>query len=124
MAKKLSTEALVKLKLRKDIKLILVNEFGLDPVWGIESVRRWMRQNKPNSPLTTKASLRILTKELNMPEGKILIDHENTDKIRERGSDCIMSGLVLQTDCCTQGEKHSHCACGDTKRESETTVLY
>lgn len=72
----LATEAIQKLKTRTDVKKILVEEFGLEPVSGLRTVNRWIKQNKPNNPLTCKASLLILSRWLLMSE-KTLINESN-----------------------------------------------
>ena len=43
----------------------IMEDFNLE---SIETVRRWLRENKPNGPLTSKAALNIISKGLSVPE--------------------------------------------------------
>lgn len=69
---------------RLDIKILLRDEFGLDQEWGIRCVNRWIKRNRPNGQLTSKASLEILKKWLNVPE-RDLLQEANDDPTFEKG---------------------------------------
>lgn len=42
----------------------------------IDTIRRWLRENKENGPLTTKGALGVISKGLKVPE-KYLIETES-----------------------------------------------
>ncbi|MFH1118217.1 MAG: hypothetical protein V1775_00230 [Bacteroidota bacterium] len=77
--------------------LKLAKEFNLN---NIETVRRWMRVNKNNGPLTAKSSLIIISIALNMPE-ELLTEEVTNEIISKRISDpCLAeSGYDGKADC-------------------------
>lgn len=93
MAKKLTPEVIERLKLRKDIKMKICQEFGMDQEAGLQSVRRWIRMNETNGKMTCKSVLRILSRELKLTENQILEDvgHE-TIKIRKGNPNPVEAG--------------------------------
>jgi hypothetical protein len=64
-----------------DLFLQLTSEFNKS---SLETIRRWMRANELNGPLTTKAALSIISISLNVPEHELLesIENENFNKGR------------------------------------------
>jgi len=59
----------------------LANEFQLS---NIPTVRRWIRENKINGPLTSKASLSLISKALNVPELNLLEEVKNETNSKRR----------------------------------------
>ena len=90
----LTSETISKLRERTDIKRKIVEEFGLEPEHGLRTVNRWLKQNKPNNPLTCKAALLIISKWLCMSEKSLINEKESNQKgsddpqSHERGSTC------------------------------------
>lgn len=66
-----------------DLFQTLAKELGRG---NIETVRRWMRANKPNGPLTTKAALCLISESLDMPFD-LLTEENNHGTINQRVSD-------------------------------------
>jgi len=64
----LKSEVVDQVQSRRDIKILIAEEYGLSPTMGVRTVNRWLRQNRGNSPLTTKAALRIIAKHLFISE--------------------------------------------------------
>jgi len=79
MAKRLKPETLKSMRGQTPLFLQLVEDFGLE---SLETVRRWMRANKPNGPLTSEAALRIVSKALDLPAELLTEEIELEDRRR------------------------------------------
>lgn len=80
MAIQLKETTLKNLKGQTDIYVSLAEEFGLND---IASIRRWLRLNKPNGPLTTKAALTIIAEGTGIPAD--LLTEESNNENYSRG---------------------------------------
>jgi hypothetical protein len=65
MANRLKKETILGMRGQTLLLLNITKEFKLQ---NIETIRRWLRTNKPNGPLTSKAALAIISQALNVPE--------------------------------------------------------
>ena len=74
MARKLSAEAISKVSKRKDIKELICDEFGLDHDFGIRSVNRWLKENKPNNHLTCDSIVGLIAKHTLLTRRQVLED--------------------------------------------------
>lgn len=74
MAKKIKQIHISNLRYRTDIKKRLMIDFRIN---NIESIRRWIRANRPNGPLTSKSSLKILAIGLSVSEKELLEEFDN-----------------------------------------------
>jgi hypothetical protein len=82
MAKRLRIETIRGMRGQTQLFVKITEEFELQ---NIETIRRWLRENKPNGPLTAKAALVLISTALNVPEIKLLEDIEyeaNTERNR------------------------------------------
>ena len=52
----------------------------------LETVRRWMRQNKGNGPLTSISSLRLISEAINVPESKLMEESKNETDCKRMSS--------------------------------------
>jgi len=79
MAKRLKIETIRSMRGQTQLFVQIAQENGLQ---NIETVRRWLRMNKPNGPLTCKSTLGIISIALNVPETSLLedFDHETYNK--------------------------------------------
>lgn len=79
MAIRLKPAVILSLKGQTAVLVELAEEYGLN---NIESIRRWMRKNKSNGPLTTKAALKIISRRLMIPEADLTEEtkHETDSK--------------------------------------------
>jgi len=73
MAKRLRIETIRGMRGQTQLFVQITDEFGLA---NIETIRRWLRENKPNGPLTAKAALGLISTALYVPEVKLLEDFE------------------------------------------------
>jgi hypothetical protein len=69
MGIKLTSAAIRSMRGQTDLFHEITDEFGLN---NIETIRRWMRVNKVNGPLTSKSALSIISRKLNVPEENLL----------------------------------------------------
>jgi len=59
----------------------------------VETIRRWMRQNKVNGPLTSIANLKIISDAINVSEAKLVEEVNNeTNSKRVPDPDTALSG--------------------------------
>jgi hypothetical protein len=79
MAKRLKIETIRSMRGQTQLFIKLAQENDLQ---NIETVRRWIRVNKPNGPLTSKSALSIISVALNVPETRLLenFDYETNVK--------------------------------------------
>jgi len=90
MAIRLTEQTILNMRGQTALFVKITDEFGLN---SLETIRRWMRANKPNGPLTSKTSLNIISKALNVPEHLLLetISHELNPK-RSISAESALSG--------------------------------
>ena len=74
MAIRLKLQTLKNMRGNTSLFLKLADEFNLS---NIPTVRRWMRENKPNGPLTSKAALTIISDAINVSEAKLVEEVNN-----------------------------------------------
>jgi len=74
MAIRLNQKAVMNVKGNTKVLVNIAEEFGLN---NISTVRRWLRDNKVNGPLTTKAALKIISLSTGVPEGLLTEDPKN-----------------------------------------------
>ncbi len=80
MAKRLTAQTILNMRGNTSLFIDLANEYELS---NIPTIRRWLRENKKNGPLTTKGALAIISKAINVPEAKLLEEVNNeVDKKR------------------------------------------
>lgn len=79
MAKRLKIETIRSMRGQTQLFVKLAQENDLQ---NIETVRRWLRMNKPNGPLTSKSALGIISLALNVTETRLLedFDYETNNK--------------------------------------------
>jgi hypothetical protein len=97
MAKRLRIETIRGMRGQTRLFVKITEEFGMQ---NIETVRRWMRTNKPNGPLTSTAALEIISQALNVPETNLLedFDYETYTK-RVCSVEAPLSGQNCQRNC-------------------------
>ena len=71
---KLSNQAIYGLKYSHTAKARIMYEFNI----GTSTIWRWITENETDGDLTKVRAVKLIAKELNMPEDAILIDDEET----------------------------------------------
>lgn len=74
MAIRLTKQAILSMRGQTSLFVEITNEYGLQ---NLETIRRWMRANKPNGPLTSKTALNMISIALNVPEENLLENVEH-----------------------------------------------
>ena len=79
MATRLTPSTLLNMRGNTPLFIALAYENKIDT---LETVRRWMRQNKPNGPLTSMGNLFLISSVLNVPI-EYLTESKENETIRE-----------------------------------------
>ena len=82
MAFRLKESAIKAMRGQTELFYLICEEFKKN---NIETVRRWVRQNEINGPLTTRAALELISDALNVPINRLLhfVDDETNSKRNE-----------------------------------------
>jgi len=97
MAIKLKRETILGMRGQTHLLLNITKEFKLQ---NIETIRRWLRANKPNGPLTSKAALAIISLALNVPEINLIEEFiYEIDTKRTHGIEPSQSGQNGKRNC-------------------------
>lgn len=83
MAVRLKNSTIRSMRGQTDLYQELISEFNKS---SLETIRRWMRANEVNGPLTTKAALNIISISLNVSEHELLESIENENFYQRRVS--------------------------------------
>ena len=83
MAIRLTQSTIRSMRGQTDLFAEITEEFGLN---NLETIRRWMRANKANGPLTSKSALRIISRKLNVPEKYLFESFENEINLKRSSS--------------------------------------